>query len=154
MGVSLSRGCNGGGGITRSGDLRLPPTEHSCTVHCNQAHYGPVSCGRAEAGVKGGQVVVGAGRLKLGGDVGSVLGGETNIEGEVHIDGDGNRDGDGDGKIDVDRDGDIEGDRKIYGDRKKGRDRSKDGKIDGLYRWERYCSKHSIMVRALCFTCL
>ena len=130
MGVSLSRGCNGGGGITRGGDLCLPPTEHSFTVHFNQAHYGPVSGDRAEAGVKGGQVVVGAGRLKLGGDVSSVLGGETNIEGEVHIYGVGNRDGDGDGdrKINVDRDGDIEGDRKRYGDRKKDRDRSKDGK--------------------------
>ena len=82
--------------------------------------------------------------------MGSVLGGKTNKEGEVHID----EYRDGDRKIDVDRDGDIEGDRKRYGDRKKESDRSKDGKIDELYRWERYCSKHSIRVRALCFTCL
>ena len=144
MGVSLYRGFVGGGGIKRGGDLRLPPTEHSCTVHCNQAHDGPVSGDRAEAGVKGGQVVVGAERLKLGGDVGSVLGGKTNKEGEVHID----EYGDGDRKIDVDRDGDIEGDRKKYGDG------GKDGKIDRLDRWERYCSKHIIREIALCFTCL
>ena len=82
--------------------------------------------------------------------MGSVLGGETKKEGEVHID----EYRDGDRKIDVDRDGDIEGDRKRYGDRKKYGDGGKDGKIDGLYRWERYCSKHIIREIALCFTCL
>ena len=95
-------------------------------------------------------MVVGAGRLRLGRDVGRVLGGETNGEGEGHIYGDGDRDR----RIDVDRDGDIEGDRKRYGDRKKYGDGGKDGKIDGLYRWERYCSKHIIREIALCFTCL
>ena len=154
MGVSLSFRCDDGGVITGGVYLHLPTTKHSCTVHCNQAHYGPVSCGRLETNVKGGQVVVVAGRLRLGGDVCSVLGGETRGEEEGHIDGDGDRDGDGDIKRDVGIDGDIEGDRKRYGDRKKDRDRSKDGKIDELYRWERYCSKHSIRVRALCFTCL
>ena len=113
MGVSLSFRCDDGGVITGGVDLHLPMTEHSCTVHCNQAYYGPVSCGRAEAGVKGGQVVVGAGRIRLGGDVGSVLGGEANRGGEGHID------GDGDIKRDVGIDGDIEGGRKIYGDRKR-----------------------------------
>ena len=68
MGVSPTRGRDGGGGIIGGVDLRLPLTEHSHTVHCNQDHYGPVSGGGAEAGDKGGQLVVGEGRLGLGGD--------------------------------------------------------------------------------------
>ena len=45
MGVSPAGGCDGGGGVTGGGDLRLPPLEHSHTVHCGQSHYGPVSSG-------------------------------------------------------------------------------------------------------------
>ena len=48
--------------------IRLTPPEHSCIVHCNQDHYGPVSGGSLEAGVKVDQEVVGEGRLGLGGD--------------------------------------------------------------------------------------
>ena len=36
-------------------------------VYFDQAHYGPVSSGRAEAGFKGGQAVVGSGRSGCGG---------------------------------------------------------------------------------------
>ena len=61
MGLPLAEGRDGGGGIVGDRDLHLPPTEHSCTFYCNQAHYGPVSSGGAEAGVKGGQSVVGVG---------------------------------------------------------------------------------------------
>ena len=37
------------------------------TVHCGQAHYGPVSGGVVAAGVKGGQAVMGARWLGIGG---------------------------------------------------------------------------------------
>ena len=39
VGISPAGGGSGGGGVTGGGDLRLPPTEHSQTVHCDQAHY-------------------------------------------------------------------------------------------------------------------
>ena len=71
MGVSPTGVRGGGGRIIGGGDLRLPSPEHSCTVHCDHAYYGPVYGGGAEAGVKGGQAVVGAGRLGLGGGVGT-----------------------------------------------------------------------------------
>ena len=38
-------GCDGGGGITGDGDLRLPPPEQSRTVYYDQAHYLPVPGG-------------------------------------------------------------------------------------------------------------
>ena len=60
---------DGEGGINRGGDLRILPPEHSCTVYCKRSHYGPMSRGGAEDGVKGGQSVVGVGRIELGGDV-------------------------------------------------------------------------------------
>ena len=44
--------------VTGSGDLRLPPPENSHTVHCDQAHYGPMSGVGAAGGVKGVQLVV------------------------------------------------------------------------------------------------
>ena len=62
--------------------LRIPPPEHSCTVYCDQDHYGPVSNGGAEAGVKGNQTVVGAGRIGCGGYVYGGLGGGTDGGGE------------------------------------------------------------------------
>ena len=40
------------------GDIRLPPPEHGHTVHCYQAHYGPVYIGRAETKTKDIQAVV------------------------------------------------------------------------------------------------
>ena len=68
MVVSPYGGSDGGGGITGGGDLRLLTPEYSHTVHCDHAHYGPVSGVGAEVGFKGGHVVVGAGRIGLGGD--------------------------------------------------------------------------------------
>ena len=67
MGLSPAGGRDGEGGIEGGGDLRLPSPEHSRTVYCDQAHYGPVSGGGAEAGAKGGQAVVGQDRLDLEG---------------------------------------------------------------------------------------
>ena len=69
MGVSPSGGRYGRGRITGGGDLFLPPSEHSRTYYCDQAHYGPLSGGGEEAGVKGFQAVVGELRLGIGGDV-------------------------------------------------------------------------------------
>ena len=77
MGLSPAGGRGGGGGTAGGGDLRLPPPEHSRTVYYDQAHYGPVSGGGAEAGVKGGQAVVGAGRTGFGGDADGDSGGGT-----------------------------------------------------------------------------
>ena len=67
LGLLPAEGCNGRGGVAGGGDLRLPSPEHSRTVYCDQAHYGPVSGGGAEAGAKGGQAVVGQDRLDLEG---------------------------------------------------------------------------------------
>ena len=53
MGVYPSGGSDGGGGIAGGGYLRIPSPEHSRKVHCNQAHYGPVSGGGTEYGVNG-----------------------------------------------------------------------------------------------------
>ena len=68
VGVPPSGGSDGGIGVTGGGDLHLPPPEHSFAVHCNRAHYGPVSGGGEASGVTGGQAVVGTGRLGLGWD--------------------------------------------------------------------------------------
>ena len=68
MGAYPSEVSDGGVEIKGGGELRLTPPEHSCIVHCNQDHYGPVSGGSLEAGVKVDQEVVGEGRLGLGGD--------------------------------------------------------------------------------------
>ena len=81
MGVPPSVGSDDGGGITGGGYLHIPPLEHSHTVHCNQDHYGPISGGGAESGVKGVQAVVGAGWLGIGGDADGGLGGGTDREG-------------------------------------------------------------------------
>ena len=43
-------GRNERSGNAGGGDIRLPPPEHGRTVHCYQAHYGPVHGGRAETG--------------------------------------------------------------------------------------------------------
>ena len=77
VGVSLARERDSRGGIIGGGDLCLPSPEYSCTVHCDQAHYGSVSGGGAEDRFKGGQTVMGSGRLGLGGDVEGVSGGGT-----------------------------------------------------------------------------
>ena len=54
--------------IIAGGDIRFPPPEYNSIVHCNKAHYGPVSGGGAAAGVKGVHYMVGSRRLGLGGD--------------------------------------------------------------------------------------
>ena len=75
MGVFPTGGSDGRGGITVGGYLCLPPPEQILAVHCYQAHYGPVSGGGAKSGVEGVQVVLGAGRLGLGGEAKIILGG-------------------------------------------------------------------------------
>ena len=92
--VSSTDRSNVGGGVTGGGDPRLPPTEHSHTVHRDQTHYGNVSGGREASWVTGVQSVVGSGRFGLGGDADGVLGGGTGGEGG----GDGCYDN-GDGRI-------------------------------------------------------
>ena len=77
MGVSPSGGSDVRGGTIGVGDLRLPPPEHSRTVHCEQAQYGPVSGGRVASGVKGGQVVVRTGWIGLRWESDGSLGGRT-----------------------------------------------------------------------------
>ena len=85
MGVSPSGGSNGGGGITGGRDQHPPPPpEHSLTVHCDHAHYGPVCGGSAVAGVKGGQAVVVAGQIGLVGGANGGLVGETDGGGGVN----------------------------------------------------------------------
>ena len=81
MVVSPAVGRDCGGGITGGGDLNIPSLEHSYTVHCDQAHYGPVSGGGAAAGFKGVQAVVGSGQILLGGDVNVGSGGGTDVGG-------------------------------------------------------------------------
>ena len=69
LSASPSEGRHGGSGFTGCGDLSIPPLEHSCTVHFNQAHYGTVSGNLESSGVTGGKKVVGARRLGIGRDV-------------------------------------------------------------------------------------
>ena len=76
-GLSLSIRYDGGDRIAGGGKLSLILIENSRTVYCNQAHYGPVYGGRAEARYKGDQAVVGSGRLVIGGDADGGLGGGT-----------------------------------------------------------------------------
>ena len=59
MGLSPAGGCNGGGRITRGGDLGILSLERSHTFYCDHAHYGPLSGGVEGGGIKGGQEVVG-----------------------------------------------------------------------------------------------
>ena len=91
MSLPPAGGRYGGGGIAGGGDLRLPPSEHSRTVYCENDHYGPVADSRAEAGVKGDQSVVVAGRIRCGGDADGGSGGGMDGGGEVN-----GKDGEGD----------------------------------------------------------
>ena len=68
MGIPPVGGCDGEGGTAGGGDLLLLPPESSRKIYFGQANYGPVYGGGAEAGVKGDQAVVGAGRIGCGGD--------------------------------------------------------------------------------------
>ena len=61
LGLPPAGGFDGGGGFTGGGYLRLPPPEHSSAIYREQAYYGPVSGGEAEARAKGGNEVVGTG---------------------------------------------------------------------------------------------
>ena len=79
-GLSLDGLFNIRGGIAGGEELRLPPTEHSCTVYCNQAQYGLLPGGGEEAGVKGGQALVIAGRTVCWGNAVGGLVGRTDGE--------------------------------------------------------------------------
>ena len=68
---------NGGGGPAGGRDLHHPPPEHSLTVNCNQAHYGPVSGGGETPWENGVKAVVGLGVSGNGGDTYGILGGRT-----------------------------------------------------------------------------
>ena len=57
---------DGGGGVTEGAYLRLLLPEHSCTVHYDKEHYGPVSGGGEAYMVMGDQAVVGSGRPGFG----------------------------------------------------------------------------------------
>ena len=76
-GVSPAVRGDGGGGVTEGAYLRLLLPEHSCTVHYDKEHYGPVSGGGEAYMVMGDQAVVGSGRLGLGGDADGGSGGGT-----------------------------------------------------------------------------
>ena len=77
MGLYPARRSDGGGRIAGGLEICLPPPEHSSTVYCNRAYYGPVSGDGAEDSVKGDQSVVGAGRNGCGGDADGGSGGGT-----------------------------------------------------------------------------
>ena len=77
MEIPPAGGHNGGDETVGGGDLHLPPPEHSRTVQCKQAHYGPVSGSGAATGAMGIQVVAGTGQGVCGGDEDSGLGGGT-----------------------------------------------------------------------------
>ena len=68
MGVSHAVRSNVGDGAIGGGDLRLPPPEHSCTVNCDQYHYGPVSGSGEASRIMCAQAVAGTGHLGLGRD--------------------------------------------------------------------------------------
>ena len=73
--VSPTGGGDEGGGVTEGGYLFLLTPEHSCTVHYDKDHYGPVSGSREAIRFMGGQAVFGAGSLGIGGDADGRLGG-------------------------------------------------------------------------------
>ena len=94
MGLSLAIGSDGGDGITGGGDLRLLPPEHIFTVHCDRAHYVPVSGGGEASGVTGGQTMVGAAWIGIERDLERGLGGGMGGGGGGY-----GRDGDGYGLL-------------------------------------------------------
>ena len=51
-------GCDGEGGAAGGGYLRILPPEQICTVHCDQAHYVPISGGGETPRCKGVQLMV------------------------------------------------------------------------------------------------
>ena len=77
VGIPPAGGRNVGSRTAGGEDLCLPLPYHGHTVHSDQAHYGPVSCGGAETRDKGIQAVVGTGRRGPGRDADGGLGGRT-----------------------------------------------------------------------------
>ena len=67
-------GCDDECGNKVGEDLRLLTPEHGHIINCCQAHYGPVSGGRATHGEKGVEEVVGEGVPGPGRDVDGILG--------------------------------------------------------------------------------
>ena len=90
--IPPSGGRDGGSGTAGGGDLILPPLEHGCTVHCNQAHCVPLSGSVAETGYKDTQSVVVTGQGGCGRDadrglgVGMYGGGEETDRTETDMD--------------------------------------------------------------------
>ena len=95
VGVSTTSRGDARGGITVGGYIHLPPQEHSCTVHRDQAHYGLVSGDGETPRDKGFIVVMGVGGLWLGGDADVGSGGGMGWK-----EGEGGRGGEGDGGLD------------------------------------------------------
>ena len=58
MGLPLSGGCNGGGGVTGGGDLRLSSSEHGGAIYCHLAHDGTVPGGKVEYRENSGNAVM------------------------------------------------------------------------------------------------
>ena len=83
-GVSSTGGRDVVGKVTGCGGLHLPSTEHSHTVHCDQAHYGPVYGGGEASGVMGCQAVMGTSRFVLGRNVDSGSGGGMGGGGDIN----------------------------------------------------------------------
>ena len=80
MGVPPSDRDNGRGGSAGGGELHCPKPEQSCTVHCNQDHYGPVSGVKATPRDNGVKAVVIAGVYEPGREVDSGSGERTGGE--------------------------------------------------------------------------
>ena len=86
MGISLYGGRYGRGGITGGGYLHILPPKHSRTVYFDLVYYIPVTGYRVEAGVKGGEAVMGSGQTGFIGNAGGGSGGEID-RGRERIDG-------------------------------------------------------------------
>ena len=73
---------DGGGGVNGGADLYLTPPEKIHTAHYDKDNYGTMSGSREASSVMGGQKLVGAVRLGLGGGGYGSLGGRTGGGGE------------------------------------------------------------------------
>ena len=80
MVIPPAGGRDGGGRTAGGRDLRLPPPEHSQTVYCDQAQYGPVPGGGEETSAKGVQLLVGKLHSGYGGGADGGSGGGTDGE--------------------------------------------------------------------------
>ena len=76
MGLPRTGRGDGGGGHTVCGYIYFPPPEHICTIYYDKAHYGTVSGGGLDPGIKGVKAVVAAGFLGNGGYTYSFSNGE------------------------------------------------------------------------------